>query len=484
MKKRRTLPRLHRKLLRLVFTATAAALLLCVAGLMGYEVHTFRRAVEYDLRAQAGLLAQSLAPTLMFDDASAAREALAAWGLRADGAEAVLFDPRGRPFARYPLDAGPAAAPAHEGVSVGWLDGEVVHPIRQRDLLLGTLVLRSRHDVLSRSVNYGGFVALGIAAGLLIAWVTFRRLHPMVTAPLLELTQAAQRVVEQRDYGVRMAVASDDEMGLLVAAFNRMLDDLSREMHERRDAEAAMRLADRRKDEFLAVLAHELRNPLAPLVNAATLLRLKGGDAALRERAVQMMDRQLGHMKHMIDDLLDVSRITRGAIELHRERLDVVPLVRAAVESVEPVMQQRRHRLTLAQPPGPLWVEGDATRLTQVLMNLLANAAKFTPEGGRIDVAVRRAGDHVHLVVQDNGLGISAEHRSSIFEMFVQVDTSLERGAAGLGIGLTIAHQLVALHGGQLRVDSEGLGQGAAFTVVLPLAPAAAPPVQPPAGTA
>lgn len=474
MKRRRTLPRLHRKLLRLVFTATASALLLCAAGLMGYEVHTFRNAVENDLRAQADLLGQSLAATLSFNDTRAAREALAAWGLRADVAEAAVFDAAGQPFARFPTGAGPATVPAGESVSVSWLDGQVVYRIRHGDDLLGTLVLRSRHDLLRRSFSYLWIVALGIGAGLLVAWVAFRRLHPLVTAPLLELTQAAQQVVERRDYDVRVTVAGDDEVGLLTQAFNRMLDDLSSEMRERRDAEAALRQADRRKDEFLAVLAHELRNPLAPLVNAAALLRLKGDDPAVRDRAQQMMARQLDHMKHMIDDLLDVSRITRGAIELHRQALDLVPLVRSAVESMEPALQERHHRLTLDLPTAALPVHADPTRLTQVLMNLLANAAKFTPEGGRVDVAVGRDADHAYVVVRDTGRGISAEHAASIFEMFVQVDTSLERGAAGLGIGLTIAHQLVALHGGQLRVDSAGLGQGAAFTVALPLVDATA----------
>ncbi|MFT3770924.1 MAG: response regulator [Minicystis sp.] len=231
----------------------------------------------------------------------------------------------------------------------------------------------------------------------------------------------------------------------------------------RREAEAANRL----KDEFLAMLGHELRNPLAPIVTALYLMRLRGGSAVERERAV--IERQVKHLAQLVDDLLDVSRITRGKIELRRQRVEIAEVVAKAIELSSPLLEQRRHHLTVLVPARGLAIDGDPTRLAQVISNLLANAAKYTEAGGHIEVrAERDRGGDVVLHVRDDGIGIVPEMLPRIFELFMQERQALDRSQGGLGLGLAIVRSLVALHGGSVAAHSEGRGRGSDFTVRLP----------------
>jgi PAS domain S-box-containing protein len=236
---------------------------------------------------------------------------------------------------------------------------------------------------------------------------------------------------------------------------------------ERVKAEVALREADRRKDEFLATLAHELRNPLAPIMNSMPLL---GAEPAVRANARTIIDRQVRHMARLVDDLLDVSRITLGRINLRRERASVAVIVSHAVEASRPLIESSGHAFTLHMPEASLEVDVDIMRLSQALLNLLNNAAKYTPSGGRIELAVSQAGNDVLIAVSDTGVGIPGSMLPRIFEMFAQVDRSLARAQGGLGIGLTLAGKLVRLHGGTLSAHSEGLGHGSRFEIRIPLA--------------
>jgi signal transduction histidine kinase len=224
---------------------------------------------------------------------------------------------------------------------------------------------------------------------------------------------------------------------------------------------------DRRKDEFLATLAHELRNPLAPLRNSLQLLRMSGGPGGAQIH--EMMERQINHMVRLIDDLLEISRITRGKIELHKEHVDLATVVHNAVETSRPLLDAARHHLTITLPSEPLLLEADSVRLAQVFTNLLNNAAKYTEEAGQIVLTARREGDEAVVSVRDNGLGIPAAMLPRVFEMFAQVDRTLKRAQGGLGIGLTLARTLVQMHGGSISVQSGGPDQGSEFTVRLPL---------------
>jgi CheY-like chemotaxis protein len=237
---------------------------------------------------------------------------------------------------------------------------------------------------------------------------------------------------------------------------------------ERKAMEEALREADRRKDEFLATLAHELRNPLAPLRNAVELLGRSGDNATVIEQARGMMGRQLDQMVRLIDDLLDLSRVSRGKVQLRKERVELAAVVRSAVETVRPLIEAEAHELTVALPPEAIRVDADPTRLAQVFSNLLHNAAKYTPKGGHIWLGGECRGDRVVVSVRDTGIGIAAEHLPRLFEMFSQVAPALERSHGGLGIGLSLVRGLVELHGGTVEARSAGPGKGSEFIVRLP----------------
>jgi signal transduction histidine kinase/CheY-like chemotaxis protein len=241
---------------------------------------------------------------------------------------------------------------------------------------------------------------------------------------------------------------------------------------ERERAADALRDADRRKDEFLAILAHELRNPLAPIRNALNVLRMAPSADSTRRRVVEMMERQVSHMVRLVDDLLEVSRITRGKVELKRQTLDLASVVAYAVETSRPVIDDAGHTLTVSLPKHSIAVRGDKVRLAQVFANLLNNAAKYTEPPGRIELVVDREDGNVVVRVRDNGIGIPPDMLSKVFDLFRQVD-GVNRAHGGLGIGLTIVKSLVGLHGGTIEARSAGSGAGSEFIVRLPeVAPA------------
>jgi signal transduction histidine kinase/ActR/RegA family two-component response regulator len=234
--------------------------------------------------------------------------------------------------------------------------------------------------------------------------------------------------------------------------------------------ELALREADRRKDEFLAILAHELRNPLAPIRNSLHILRLSSRqDPSVSAAVSEMMERQVDHMVRLVDDLLEVSRITRGKIELRREPVEIAAVLRVAVETARPLMDAAGHELAISLPPEPLTVNGDRVRLAQVFSNLLNNAAKYTDRGGHVHLVCKRDGDAVTVAVRDDGRGIPDELLPRVFDLFMQVDRGADRAQGGLGIGLTLVRSLVEMHGGRVHARSGGPGLGSEFVVRLPL---------------
>ena len=299
------------------------------------------------------------------------------------------------------------------------------------------------------------YEAEGIASVLAVPL----KAHGRVTGTLVFYYRTRRRF---DDVTVRVASA----LAALAGAALGTADLYARESESRRRAEEA----DRRKDEFIATLAHELRNPLAPIRNSIQILQLRGSDPAVVDRVREMMDRQVTHLGRLVDDLLDVSRISTGKVRLRPERLDLGRIARQVVADHRAGFDAKRVALAADVPDGPVWVSGDATRLTQVVGNLLANALKFTPRGGAVAVSVvAGAGGQAVLAVGDTGAGIEADVLPRLFEPFAQADRTLDRSAGGLGLGLAIVKGLVGLHGGTVRAESEGLGRGATFTVALPL---------------
>ncbi|MCC2654938.1 MAG: histidine kinase [Panacagrimonas sp.] len=251
-------------------------------------------------------------------------------------------------------------------------------------------------------------------------------------------------------------------------------DEASRDLAQRKIAENKLREANERKSQFLAILAHELRNPLAPIRTSLDALRIVGDDPALMRRLRAGMERQVGHMVRLIDDLLDLSRIDHGRIRLEREPIDLVSILRSAVEASTPLMQAREHAFTLRLPPEEVLVEADPVRIAQVFSNLLNNAASYTKPGGHIEVSLKHEGDAALIRVRDNGIGIPPEMRQQIFEPFMRVSHA-GGNQGGLGIGLAICRELMTMHGGTIEARSEGPGKGSEFVVRLPLLPIAMP---------
>jgi signal transduction histidine kinase/ActR/RegA family two-component response regulator len=281
-----------------------------------------------------------------------------------------------------------------------------------------------------------------------------------------------------------------DDAGRMIAAVNVLVDVSDRKRAEaERDAGATdnarlcARLleADRKKDEFLAVLAHELRNPLAPIHNAVQILRARGPDDPILDGARAVIERQARQLARLVDDLLDLSRITTGRLELRRAQIDLREVLRSAVETSQPAIDSAGLELRIELPNEPVWLDGDLTRLAQVMSNLLNNAARYTDRGGTVTLAAERQGSDAVVAVRDTGVGIPTDMLSRVFEMFTQVDRSGERGKGGLGIGLTLVKRLTEMHGGTVEARSAGPGQGSEFIVRLPVALDGAPP--PGAGT-
>jgi signal transduction histidine kinase len=243
----------------------------------------------------------------------------------------------------------------------------------------------------------------------------------------------------------------------------------STDINDQKRIQEMLRDSDRRKDEFLATLAHELRNPLAPIRNALEIMRLAGSDPEALQRSRALIERQVHQLVRLIDDLLDISRITRGKVKLRKEQVEAAVIVQSAVETAQPFIEHAGHTLKVELPREPLLLEADPTRLAQVLVNLLNNAAKYTDPGGRITLTVVRRQERVVFRVRDTGIGIAPSMLTRIFEMFTQMGRAEDRSQGGLGIGLALVRGLVGLHGGTVEAHSEGPGKGSEFVVSLPL---------------
>ncbi|CAI8791329.1 PAS domain-containing sensor histidine kinase [Methylocaldum szegediense] len=243
---------------------------------------------------------------------------------------------------------------------------------------------------------------------------------------------------------------------------------VSRDISSHKEAEAALRKADQHKDEFLAMLAHELRNPLAPISNATHILDMLKLEDTRLNWAKDIIKRQVKHLARLVDDLLDVSRIARGKISLKKERLDLVDVIKSVSEMAHGFILAKQQQLDVRLPEQPIWMEGDAVRLAQVVLNLLDNASKYSPEGGRIEIVAQQVGAESEIQVRDNGTGISAELLPTIFDLFQQGTRTLDRSQGGLGIGLTVVKRLVEMHGGEITASSPGTGLGSTFSIRLP----------------
>ena len=379
----------------------------------------------------------------------------------------------GAPLSNEPTQTSPVAVPA--------VFGSIDFRIK------GTPPLDS-----SRSLTPLYFPVFLLVIGLFIAVVLGgSHMASVLTRDLRRLQLFAMHLVRDGLSQERAQTTGTEEVASLSSSINQMLDRLyeqrlalTREGHKLLELADALKLADKRKDEFVAMLAHELRNPLAPIMSGAEMLKLAAQDDPIVQHTGHVIGTQAKHMARIIDDLLDISRITRGQVTLKLETIDFASVVAVATEQIRPLIDSSHHHLSVTMTPGPLPVSGDHARLVQVASNLLNNAAKYTPEGGYIELRVAIEEGELRMTVGDNGSGIDPELMPDIFDLFTQGERSSDRRQGGLGLGLALVKSLVQMHGGRVTVNSPGLGKGSSFNVYLPCArledlPAPVAPIAP-----
>jgi two-component system, sensor histidine kinase len=479
---------------------TAIALLAAGAGMLTHDLSVYRDSWVADLDTQASILATSTAGALRSGDRGVVARNVDALQGRPTVLVAALYAANGKLYSSFvrPGEAPPPlqlqAVVRTSSVSGGSV--ELIRPITEGGQSLGTILLRAHHDIWARALAYLGIFGLVTLMSMLVALLLSTALQKVITEPLDSMADVARQVVTRRDYSLRAHSTTDDEIGIVVEAFNGMLDEvqtraraleqtnaaLTSEVGIRQAAEAALaransrlestmaalREADRKKDEFLATLAHELRNPLAPVMHAVKLMESPAADDRQRQWGREVIARQVQRMALLLDDLLDVSRITRGRLELRKDYVDLQTLVNSAVETARPLIDAKDHTLAIELPRDSIELEVDPLRLSQALSNLLTNAAKYTDAHGKIELSVFQDARGLAIRVTDNGIGIEPHVIQGLFEMFSQIDSAIDRAEGGLGIGLALVKGLAVLHGGSVQATSPGLGKGSEFTIRLP----------------
>jgi PAS domain S-box-containing protein len=537
------------------------------------------------------MLSLAVQPALSFQDVEGARRNLAALQARASIRAAALYSADGSLFAAY-ARPGESAVPARvpelaPGVHIAGARVEFVKAVVQGGESLGTIYLRAEYDVAGPVRAYLSVVGIAVLIGLIAAVLASAWLQRAMTQPMKSMADAARQIVEKRDYSFRAVKTTDDEVGVVIDAFNDMLnevevrsraletseklyraigesidygvwicdaegqniyvsdsflkligmtqrevaafgwvkilhpddaedtvtawkncvrtgqtwyrehrmlgvdgkyhailaqgvpirDDTGRiqrwaginlDISRMKRTEHALLDADRRKDEFLATLAHELRNPLAPIRNAVHILDSEAADVAQRKWGREVIGRQVQRMSLLLDDLLDVSRITRGQFELKRDFVELKSVVNVAVETARPLIDSKQHRLLIDLPQESIVLDADPLRLSQVIGNLLTNAAKYTDRHGLIELHARVDDEELVIAIRDNGIGLAQEAIPGLFTMFSQLNSAIDRAEGGLGIGLALVKGLVTLHGGRVEARSAGPGRGSEFVVRLP----------------
>jgi signal transduction histidine kinase/ActR/RegA family two-component response regulator len=433
-----------------------------------------RRDTMDSLRAQSLIVAMNSSAPLAFGDRGSASEALAAFRARPAVASATLFDVADADFASYHRDGEVGADLPLQPLGVSSVDPwhVLVLPVRDRGQRLGHLQVvfddRQVYAHLWRTL----LLSIAVAAfAVVLVYVFARRIKDALIHPIAALGATALQVSGTRNYSLRATKVSEDELGTFTDIFNEMLAQIELQNTEIQASRAEAQRASQLKDDFLATLSHELRTPMTPILGWAQILRRTARDNAQVLQAAEVIERNARVQTQIVDDLLDMSRIIAGKVRLEVQPVDLEKVIDAAMETVATAAEARGIVLEKEVQGAIAPVRGDPHRLQQVLWNLLSNAIKFTPREGRVTATLERHDDYVQVGVTDTGQGIAAEFLPHVFERFRQADSSTTRQHGGLGLGLSIVKQLVEMHGGSVRVHSEGAGLGSTFTVRLPLVP-------------
>jgi signal transduction histidine kinase/ActR/RegA family two-component response regulator len=488
----RQLP-IRRKLIAMIMATSLAVVLVATIGFLAVDYVVSRGEVQQEAEGQAGLVLANVSAALEFLDVDDATATLQTLTSSPSVRVACLYDKHGRLFAHYKRPDAIACEVSVPTTRTA-IDNSRLTVSRSQYLngsFIGTLVVRHDLATVERRFRRQSLIALGLLliAGA-VAMAMSSRLQSLISEPLLALSHTASEVSSRGDYSLRAERKSEDEVGTLTDAFNRMLeriqmreselskanDELRHEIGERRRAEqerAEMlvreREANRLKDEFLATLSHELRTPLNAILGWTKLLRTSAIPPGSRDRALEKVERNATVQARLVDDLLEISRITTGKLRLDVRRFDLVGLANTAIDSIRPTAEARGVTIERQFDSPSLQTGGDPDRLQQVIWNLLSNAVKFTPPGGTVTIGLHRRGDTDTLTVTDTGIGIDPSFLPNVFETFRQADASSTRAHGGLGLGLSIVRHLVDMHAGTVRAESAGRGAGATFTVELPV---------------
>jgi signal transduction histidine kinase/CheY-like chemotaxis protein len=485
---------IREKLVAMIMLTATIVLALASGSYLVWEFYRARSDMARDLSAEAGLILDNTQAALQFNEPTSAQSTLQTLSVDPDIRGVCLYDVGGRLFASFLARVETEGCPARPLPNQIVFGGDRLHlyvASVQDGRKIGTLYIRSDLQALTSRLRVQSLaIVILLVLALGVAWVMSSYLQRVVSEPVTQLAQTAAAVSARGDYSLRARRSTDDELGALVDAFNRMMGrieerevdlsranvDLRREMADRQRAEQERaellireREANRLKDEFLATLSHELRTPLNAILGWTRLLRAKALPAESGDRALEKVERNAQVQARLIDDLLEVSRITTGKLRLDIRPVDLVAVVNAAVESIRPTAEVRGVLIDRRIEPVSLPTMGDPDRLQQVVWNLLSNAVKFTPAAGSVAIVLQRLAEQDELVVRDTGIGINPAFLPNVFDTFRQADASSTRQYGGLGLGLSIVRRLVELHGGSVRAESAGPGTGATFTVWLPV---------------
>ncbi|MEO8677987.1 MAG: ATP-binding protein [Vicinamibacterales bacterium] len=465
---------IHRKLVLLLMLASSTVLVVASVSYLAWDYVRFRDRIQLDLAVQAGLVLDNTSAALSFLDPEAAREALEMLAINPHVRMACLYLANGELFVetRFATDAAgtlcPAAAPP-PGYRFLPNRIELTQHLARTDSGSGAVFIRADLGALSANLRAQGVATASIlAGGLLLSFLLSSTLQRIVSRPIAQLAGTAKAITASEDYSLRATRTTRDELGVLVDAFNQMLDQIQSSERERAGLLVREQQANRLKDEFLATLSHELRTPLNAIVGWTHVLRTQRLDAAEMQRGLERIERNAHAQTRLVEDLLDVSRITTGKLQLEVRPMDLVAVSANAIDSCRPAAEARRVLIATQFPDAGCQTIGDPDRLQQVVWNLISNAVRFTPAGGSITVAIDCNPDFDVLTVTDTGAGIDAAFLPFVFEPFRQADAASTRQHGGLGMGLTIVRRLIEMHGGDVSVASDGPGRGARFTVRLP----------------
>jgi len=462
---------IRQKLTVMLMVISCSVLLLAAAAFVTWDFYRFRADMAADLRTQAQLVLENTTAALEFNDPAAAGEMLERLTIHPHTQLACLYAPDGTLFAyrvsRQPLDT----CPSTPGSGVRLASNRMLlteqlsrSNARGAHLLIGVDLDGHRARMRTQATAVAAIVVAGLLLSLLLSSV----LQRLVAEPIAELASTARSIADRGDYSIRATRSTRDEIGVLVQAFNQMLDEIQQSQRERSALLDREQEANRLKDEFLATLSHELRTPLNAIVGWVHLLRRGQLPEDERTHALERIDRNAHAQARLVQDLLDVSRITSGKLLLDVRELDLGVVADNAIDACRPAAEARRVSLA-RQFSGTFPTMGDPDRLQQVMWNLITNAVRFTPSDGSVTVSISRTDAIDTVEVRDTGAGIEPQFVPFMFEPFRQADGASTRAHGGLGLGLTIVRRLTEMHGGQVSVASDGAGKGATLTVTLPV---------------